>query len=75
MFETEGKDPGLFVLQGGYIFLKELFEFFIGKHFFDQAEDGLLIFFVKLLDKPHLFHHGFVFNNHLLSNSKSTMRE
>jgi hypothetical protein len=40
----------------------KLFELLIGKHFFNQSEDGLFVFVVQLLDKPHLLHRGFAFD-------------
>jgi hypothetical protein len=49
-------------LQGGHVFLEELFELFGGKHLVDDLEDGLLVLLVEQLDQAHLFDGGFVFH-------------
>jgi len=41
----------LFYLQGGYIFLKEVFEFSFGKHAINDTEDGLFVFIIELVNE------------------------
>jgi len=54
---------GFFVLQGGNIFIKEVFELTFGNHVTDNPENSFSIFFLKLLYKFDLFGSSFVFNN------------
>lgn len=51
---TKPRRAGVFALQRRHIIFKELLELFVGKHFIDEPEDGLPVFFVELPDKPHL---------------------
>ena len=54
------------ILQHSDIILKELLKLLIGKHFIDEPEDGLLVFFFELLYEPHLLCGRFIFDHHLL---------
>ena len=56
--------PGFCFLQSCNIFIKKVLERFIGKHFIDELEDRLFVFFIELLYEPHLFHGCFIFDHH-----------
>ena len=52
-------------LQGGYIFLKKIFNLFSSQHFINDAKNGLFVIFIEFLNETHLFVDGFVGDKHL----------
>jgi hypothetical protein len=43
--------------------LKKVFKLLIGKHYFNEPENGLLVFIIELLDEHHLLGCCFILNN------------
>lgn len=53
-------------LEGGDIFVEEVFEFFLGQKGVNHFKDHLFFFRFQLLNKLYLFREGFIFDGDLV---------